>query len=80
MHSIDECLERTLNRNSHWYWSRILKRKKTLVLLCWMDPFGKINANFELAMVKVLVSPKNTIILRFNFVCEGILCGSVWLY
>ena len=45
-----------------------------------IDPFGKMNANLELEMVWVLVSPKNVIILRLNMVCEGMLCESVWLY
>ena len=47
----------------------------------WMiDLFRKMNANLELEMVWVRVSPKKVIVLRLNMVCEGMLCGSVWLY
>ena len=42
-----------------------------------IDPFEKMNVNLELAMVWVLVSPKNIIVLRLNLFCEGMLCGSV---
>ena len=45
-----------------------------------IDPFGKMNANLELEMVCVFVSPKNVIVLRLNMICEGMLCESVWLY
>ena len=45
-----------------------------------IDPFGKMNVNLELEMTWVFVSPKNTIVLTLNIVCEGMLCGSVWLY
>ena len=45
-----------------------------------IDLLRNMNANLELEMVWVFVSPKNAIVLRLNTVCEGILCGSVWLY
>ena len=45
-----------------------------------INPFEKIKANLELAMVWLLVSPKNDIVIRLNLVCEIMLCEIVCLY
>ena len=45
-----------------------------------IDPFGKMKANLELAMVWLLVSPKNDIVIRLNLVYESMLCEIVRLY
>ena len=45
-----------------------------------INPFEKIKANLELAMVWLLVSPKNDIVIRLNLVYESMLCEIVRLY
>ena len=47
---------------------------------CVIDPFGKMKANLELAMVWLLVSPKNGIVIRLNLVYEGMMCEIVHFY
>ena len=42
-----------------------------------IDPFGKMKANLELAIVWLLVSPKNDIVIKLNLVYEGMLCVSI---
>ena len=45
-----------------------------------INPFEKIKANLELAMVWLLVSPKNDIVIRLNLVYDSMLCEIVRLY
>ena len=45
-----------------------------------IDPFGKMKANLELAMVWLFVSPKNDILIRLNLVNKSMLCEIVCLY
>ena len=43
-------------------------------------PFGKMKVNLKLAMVWLLVSPKNDIVIRLNLVYESMLCEIVSLF
>ena len=45
-----------------------------------IDLFEKMKVSLELAMIWLIVSPKNAIVVRLDLVCEGMLCEIVWLY